>query len=192
MVNPEPSEERPKNASIPFEFDPARVEESFAKLKRQLSAWAKKGRYSKVRIKFRGKQILPDLPLAAAIAVEGATFYWSGLFRTLLLNIAGKSFLEVELVNDSGALIQEARAAILSGDLAVALRLLDRAAAIDERNAEVHLQRGVARKLHGDRSGARESFTHAIELQPDGVSGREAQRLLRNLAEEEAIVRSST
>ena len=39
---------------LPFEIDPKKIEESLNKLKDQVVVWAKRGRYTKVRFKFRG------------------------------------------------------------------------------------------------------------------------------------------
>src|SRR5687767_7255476 len=59
-----------KGRALPFEIDPRRMEESLKKLQGEMVHWANKGRYTKVRFKFRGKQLLPDLPLAAVVAAE--------------------------------------------------------------------------------------------------------------------------
>ena len=103
----QPVEAVPVSPTLPFEIDPQKIEASLNKLKDQVVTLAKKGRYTKVRFKFRGKQLLPDLPLAAVAAVEGVTFYWAGLLRMLVFNLAGRTVLEVELVNDSEKKIHE-------------------------------------------------------------------------------------
>jgi len=61
----------PQGRVLPFEIDPAQLEAGFKKLRGELVHWTNKGRYTKVRFKFRGKQLLPDLPLAAVAAAEG-------------------------------------------------------------------------------------------------------------------------
>jgi hypothetical protein len=88
------------------DVEPGRIEEMLHKLRTEVGALANKGRYTRVRFKFRGKQLLPDLPLAAVIAAEGLTFYWTGILRALLVNVAGRSVLSVELVNDSGRFVR--------------------------------------------------------------------------------------
>jgi hypothetical protein len=108
-------------ATLPFEINPDELDASLVKLKEQVVVWAKRGRYTKVRFKFRGKQLLPDIPLAAVVAFEGATFYWAGLLRMLVFNLAGRTLIEVELVNDSEKRIQQGKEALLSGDLDDAL-----------------------------------------------------------------------
>ncbi|MGV3625669.1 MAG: DUF4342 domain-containing protein, partial [Archangium sp.] len=86
----EPEKQRAPLA-LPFEIDPQKIEASLNKLKDQVVTLAKKGRYTKVRFKFRGKQLLPDIPLAAVVAVEGATFYWAGVLRAVVFTLAGRT-----------------------------------------------------------------------------------------------------
>jgi tetratricopeptide (TPR) repeat protein len=166
---------------LPFEVDPRRIEASLDRLREQLVAWAKKGRYTKVRFKFRGKQLLPDMPLAAVLAVEGATFYWTGLLRALVFNLAGRTLIDVELVNDSEKQLARGKEALLSGDLDEALAAFEAALDMDHDNPAVHLNLGVAWKLTGDRGKARRALERAKALDPDGPIGAEAERLLATL-----------
>lgn len=163
--------------ALPFEIDPKRVEESLRKLQDEVVHWANKGRYTKVRFKFRGKQLLPDLPLAAVMAAEGLTFYWGGILRALIANVVGGSVIQVELVNDADKRVQAGREALLSGDVDQALALFREALAMDRDNAPGHLNVGVALKLKGDRAGALAAFEKARELDPEGPVGAEAERL---------------
>lgn len=173
----------PKNI-LPFEIDPKKVEESLKRFRDQIVQLAKKGRYTKVRIKFRGKQLLPDLPLAAVVAVEGATFYWTGLLRALVFNLAGRAVIDVELVNDSEKRIAAGKEALLSGELDEALSAFREALEMDPENPIVHLNLGVAYKLKGQREVARLALQKAKELDPHGPSGAEADRLLGSLSKE--------
>jgi tetratricopeptide (TPR) repeat protein len=170
----------PKN-TLPFEIDPKRVEDSLKKFRDQLVQLAKKGRYTKVRFKFRGKQLLPDLPLAAVVAVEGATFYWTGLLRLLVFNLAGRAVIEVELVNDSEKRITTGKEALLSGDLDEALKAFREALEMDPENPLVHLNLGVAYKLRGQKEVARMALQKAKTLDAHGPTGMEADRLLTGL-----------
>lgn len=160
------------------------MEESLKRFRDQIVQLAKKGRYTKVRIKFRGKQLLPDLPLAAVVAVEGATFYWTGLLRALVFNLAGRAVIDVELVNDSEKRIAAGKEALLSGELDEALAAFRDALDMDPENPIVHLNLGVAYKLKGQREVARLALQKAKELDPHGPSGAEADRLLGSLAKE--------
>jgi tetratricopeptide (TPR) repeat protein len=170
----------PKN-TLPFEIDPKKVEESLKKFRDQIVQLTKKGRYTKVRFKFRGKQLLPDLPLAAVMAVEGATFYWTGLLRALVFNLAGRAVIDVELVNDSEKRITAGKEALLSGDLDVALASFREALDMDPENPLVHLNLGVAYKLKGQKEVARLALQQAKKFDPTGPTGSEADRLLQTL-----------
>ena len=167
--------------ALPIEIDPTRVEATLSKLRDQLVAWANKGRYTKVRFKFRGKQLLPDIPLAAVMAAEGLTFYWGGILRALIVNLAGKTVLDVEFVNDSEKQIQLGKEALLSGDVDRALKLFHEALSMDPNNAKVHLNLGIALKLKGDLPGARTALERARSLDPKGSTGADAERLLAAL-----------
>jgi tetratricopeptide (TPR) repeat protein len=170
----------PKN-TLPFEIDPKKVEDSLKKFRDQLLKFTKKGRYTKVRFKFRGKQLLPDLPLAAVMAVEGATFYWTGLLRLLVFNLAGRAVIDVELVHDSEKRITAGKEALLSGDLDVALAAFREALEMDPENPVVHLNLGVAYKLKGQKEIARMALQKAKSLDGHGPTGMEADRLLTGL-----------
>jgi tetratricopeptide (TPR) repeat protein len=177
----EPKEKKSDSKTLPFEVDPKKLEESLNSLKDQVVKLAKKGRYTKVRFKFRGKQLLPDLPLAAVAAVEGLTFYWAGLLRLLVFNLAGRTLIEVELVNDSEKRIQKGKEALLSGELETALKHFKEAKDMDPDNPHVHLNLGVANKLKGDVLLARQALEKAKALDPKGPTGAEAERLLAGL-----------
>jgi tetratricopeptide (TPR) repeat protein len=170
-------EPQDKGRALPFEIDPKRVEESLKKLQGEMVHWANKGRYTKVRFKFRGKQLLPDLPLAAVVAAEGLTFYWGGILRALVANVVGQSVLSVEFINDSEKRVQAGKEALLSGDVDQALTEFREALSMDRDNASAHLNVGVALKLKGDREGALAAFEKAKEKDPEGPVGAEAERL---------------
>jgi tetratricopeptide (TPR) repeat protein len=161
--------------------EPGRIEEMLHKLRTELGALANKGRYTRVRFKFRGKQLLPDLPLAAVIAAEGLTFYWTGILRTLLVNVAGKSVLSVELVNDSGRHIQAGKDELIVGEVDRAIEAFRKALRMERDNPRAHLHLGAALRLKGSKAEAKESLERALQLDPHGEVGREATELLRRL-----------
>jgi tetratricopeptide (TPR) repeat protein len=167
--------------AFPIELDPKRIDETLGKIRNELSHWAKKGRYTKVRFKFRGKQLLPDLPLAAVIAAEGLTFYWGGILRALLVNFGARSLFNVELVNDSEKRIQRGKEELLSGDVDKALVSFREAIDMDRDNPRAHLNVGVALKIKGDYPGARSALEKARSLDPDGPVGVEAERMIASL-----------
>jgi len=168
--------------TLPFELDPRRLEEGLKSLQGELVHWANKGRYTRVRFKFRGKQLLPDLPLAAVVAAEGLTFYWGGILRALLFNVAGKSVLSVELVNDADKRVQVGRECLLSGEVEEAQAHFREALAMDRDHPGAHLNLGVTYKLQGRRELAAAALEKARQKDPEGAVGAEAERLLKGLA----------
>jgi tetratricopeptide (TPR) repeat protein len=168
-------------ATLPVDVQPGAIDEALRKVTESLRQWANAGRYTKVRFKFRGKPLLPDLPLAAVVAAEGLTFYWTGILRALLVNVAGRSVLDVELVNDSEHHLQKGKEELLSGEVDRAIAEFRTALAKQHDNPRAHLNLGVALKLKGDRTGARASLEKARTLDPEGAVGKEAERLLKGL-----------
>ena len=168
-------------STLPVDVQPGAIDEAMSKVTETLRQWANAGRYTKVRFKFRGKPLLPDLPLAAVVAAEGLTFYWTGILRALLVNVAGRSVLDVELVNDSEQHVQKGKEELLSGEVDRAIAEFRTALAKQHDNPRGHLNLGIALKLKGDRSGARAALERAKGLDPDGPVGKEAERLLRGL-----------
>jgi tetratricopeptide (TPR) repeat protein len=163
------------------DVEPGRIEEMLHKLRTELGALANKGRYTRVRFKFRGKQLLPDLPLAAVIAAEGLTFYWTGILRALLVNVAGRSVLSVELVNDSGRFVQAGKDELIAGEVDRAIEAFRKALRMERDNPRAHLHLGAALRLKGNLAEAREALERARSLDPHGEVGREAAELLRRM-----------
>jgi tetratricopeptide (TPR) repeat protein len=163
------------------DVEPGRIEEMLHKLRTEVGALANKGRYTRVRFKFRGKQLLPDLPLAAVIAAEGLTFYWTGILRALLVNVAGRSVLSVELVNDSGRFVQSGKEELLAGDVDKAIDAFRTALRMERDNPRAYLHLGAALRLKGKYTEAREALQRARSLDPRGEVGREATELLRKM-----------
>jgi len=169
-------------STLPVDVKPGAVDEALGKVTETLRQWANAGRYTKVRFKFRGKPLLPDLPLAAVMAAEGLTFYWSGILRALLVNVAGRSVLDVELVNDSENHVQKGKEELLSGEVDRAISEFRTALAKQHDNPRAHLNLGIALKLRGDRAGARAALERAKGYDPDGPVCKEAERLLQGLS----------
>jgi tetratricopeptide (TPR) repeat protein len=169
---------KPSGGVMSVEVEPSQVEETLTRIREELTHWAKKGRHTKVRFKIRGKQLLPDIPLAAVVAGEALTFYWGGLLRALIVNVAGNALFKVELVNDSEKKVATGKEQLLLGELERALALFQEAVEMDRDNASAHLNMGIALKLKGDRFGARESLEKAKSLDPHGPFGAEAERIL--------------
>lgn len=186
VLEPEDPEAAPGTSARPrfsLEVASENVTEAMAELRRQATYWVDRGRYNKVRVKRNGKAVLPDIPIGALVAFEAATFFWTGLLRGAVVNVVGRAFFEVELINEAEDHYKRGLEHFLAGDLDEAERCLDRALRIDERYPRAHLQLGVLRKLQKRHDEARHHFEQALKHDRGGDTGREAEVHLKKLNE---------
>jgi tetratricopeptide (TPR) repeat protein len=160
------------------------VTDAMTTLRDKVTYWADRGRYNKIRIMRGGKPILPDIPVAAVMAFEAATFFWMGPLRAVVTNVVGRVFFEVELINEAEEHYKRGLEHFLAGDLADAEDCLERALRIDDRYPRAHLQLGVLRKVQGRLEDATEHFEKAVVHDKGGDTGREAEVHLKKMKRE--------
>jgi tetratricopeptide (TPR) repeat protein len=156
------------------------LENALGKIREQARDVMSKGQHTRVRIRFRGKQIA-EVPIAVVAAAEVASFWWFGPLRVVLGHVVGKAVLDVEFISNADHHVAEGRRFLADGELEKALLEFDRALAMDRHCPGAHLGRGIALKLRGDKEGARAAFVKAEEVDPRGEAGREARRHRDNL-----------
>lgn len=185
----EEREREAKQARPKFSLEVAseNVADAFESLRDQVEYWANRGRYNKVRIKRKGKAVVPDIPVGALLAFEAATFFWTGILRAAIANVVGRVFFEVELVNEAEEHYREGLSYFLAGDLDDADKKLKEALRIDPRFARAHLQMGVLRKVQGRHADARTHFQKAKDNDPKGEVGKEASAHLKKLKAERRV-----
>lgn len=176
----EAGEDRPR---FSMEVVGENVTEAMTQLRDKVQYWVDRGRYNKVRIKRGGKPILPDIPVGALMAIEAATFFWTGLLRGAVVNVVGRVLFEVELINEAEEHYKRGLEHFLAGDLEDAESCLEKSLRIDERYPRAHLQLGVLRKVQGRKKEAQAHFEKAIEYDKGGDTGREAEIHLKKLTE---------
>ena len=103
--------------SFRLEIDPDRIEETMKRLRERAQESFTAGRYTKVRLSYKGKPILPDIPLAVFLAAEGMSFWLVTPLPALLVNLGAKAFLDVEFVHEADELVQEGLALYLDGEI---------------------------------------------------------------------------
>ncbi len=175
------AEEPPARPRFNLEVASENVSEAMGQLKNQVEYWVDRGRYNKVRVKRNGKPVLPDIPVGALMAFEAATFFWTGLLRGAVVNVVGRVFFEIEMINEAEEHYKRGLEHFLAGDLEDADQCLAKALRIDERYPRAHLQLGVLRKLQGRRDEARKHFEAAVRFDKGGDTGREAEVHLSKL-----------
>ena len=173
--------EDPGVEAVPFTIDRGDLQKSVRAIAQDLTELLKKGRYTKVRIKLGKRQILPELPVAVALAAGGLTAALVGPLQAILGTMVGQTVLNVELISDAATYVTRGRELILAGELEQAIAQYQIALAINRDHAPAYLALGVALKLKGDRPAARGAFERASALDPKGSTGLDAEKLLATL-----------
>ncbi|MEL7368862.1 MAG: tetratricopeptide repeat protein [Myxococcota bacterium] len=143
--------------------------------------WVDQGRYRKVRISRKGKQVLPDIPVAAVAAVEAASLYTAGFARVLAANVGARFLFDIEVVNEADKYFETGVERFLEGDLERAESALLKAVRIDDTHAGAYLQLGVLYRMRGESDKARPVLERARGLDDAGEIGRKAGDILRAL-----------
>ncbi len=164
---------------IAVELDPERMDETLKVLTDKLKHYAEQGRYTRVRIKYKGKPIIPDIPLFALLAAEAATIWWAGPLRVLVVNLGVKTFVEIELVHAAGEKVQEGQALFLDGEVEQAEALYREALRIKPGDPSALFHLGVLLKVTGKRDQARECFAAAAAVEDHPDAERAAQALAK-------------
>jgi tetratricopeptide (TPR) repeat protein len=175
----ETEDKNPWLERIAVELDPERMDQSLRVLTDKLRHYAEQGRYTRVRIKYKGKPIIPDVPLFALIAVEAATLWWAGPLRVLVVNLGVKTFVEIELVHAAGEKVQEAQALFLDGEVEQAEALYREALRIKPGDPSALFHLGVLLKVTGKKDQAKECFSAAAESEDHPDAERAAQALAK-------------
>ena len=153
-------------------------DEALKRLRDRAEHYYKKGQHTQVRLRFRGKEIA-TVPMNALIAVEAAGWaLGAGWLRLIAVNALGKTFLDVEFINEADSVVAAGKERVLDGELDEALAKFRQAIEMDRDHPAAHLNLGVALKLKGDRDGAIEAFAKAVALDPAGETGAEARKQL--------------
>jgi tetratricopeptide (TPR) repeat protein len=174
---PDPSDEKnPWLERVRVELDPERMDQSLRQLTDKLRHYAEQGRYTRVRIKYKGKPIIPDIPLFALLAAEAATIWWAGPLRVLVVNLGVKTFVEIELVHAAGEKVQEGQALFLDGEVEQAEALYREALRIKPGDPAALYHLGVLLKVTGKKDQARECFEAATQVEdhPDAERAKTA------------------
>ena len=134
-----------------WEIDPDAIDESIRQLRDRLRKLFDQGRHTKVRLSYKGKPLLPDLPLAALLAAEGLSLVLAGPLRFLLVNLGVKSFIEVEFIHEATERVAEGQDLFAAGEVDAAEARYREALAMkpDDTAALYHL--GILLRVTGRR-----------------------------------------
>lgn len=165
---------------VTLEINTNRIDESIAQVVEKVQYWYNQGMIRKVRLKHRGKAILPDIPISYFMLVQVATFFLTGVVRALAINLGARIFFEVEMINDAEELFKRGRDLYLDGELDEAIRVFEEVLRLDKNHAESYLYLGIIYKIRKDAAASRH-FHLAQKLDPHGKIGQEAARNLKKM-----------
>jgi tetratricopeptide (TPR) repeat protein len=103
-----------------IEIDPERIEQALKALRERVQQTVTTGRYTKVRLSYKGKPVMPDLPLGVFLATEGLAFWLVNPLAALLVNLGARAILDVEFLHEADELVREGLAAYLDGEITTA------------------------------------------------------------------------
>lgn len=100
-----------------WEVDPEAVEASLRTLQRRARELFDQGRYTRVRLRYKGKQLGGDFPLGALLAMEGVGLLIASPLYVLVANLGVKAFIEVEFIHEAEDRIKEGLEAFNAGEV---------------------------------------------------------------------------
>jgi len=179
-------EQQEGEAGFSLEVLGENVGEAMGQLRDGVTYWLSRGRYNKVRIKRNGKAVLPDIPVGVLLAFEAATFFWAGLLRAAIVNVAGRALFQVELVNEAEDHYRLGLEHYLAGEMDDAKAALVKSLEVDPRFARAHLQMGIIHRVQGKTREAKAALEKARE-HDDGELKVEIDAHLERIKQSHAV-----
>lgn len=164
------------NDNFRWEIDPDAIDESLRQLGDRLKRLFDQGRYTRVRLSYKGKALLPDMPLAALVAAEGLSLALAGPLRFLLVNLGMKSFIDVEFIHEASERVREGQELYAAGEIEAAEAKYREALGMRPDDVSAAYNLGVLLRVTGRREEALELLGRAAKAtdHPDGVKAAEA------------------
>jgi tetratricopeptide (TPR) repeat protein len=162
---------------LQIEIDPEKIDDSLREAGRWVRDQVETHRWTKVRLNYKGKPLLPDIPLAVFLAGEIASFWWAGPLRVVLVNLGLGSVLDVELINEADERTAEGRDLFNDGEVDAAEAKYREALRMRPGDPEALLALGVLLRVTGRKDEAREVLSRAAAA-ADHPAGEKARAML--------------
>jgi tetratricopeptide (TPR) repeat protein len=159
-----------------LEIDPEKIDEAVRTLGERARRLFENSRNMKVRLKYKGKPLMNDIPLSVFMATEALTFWYGGLLRALVMNLGVKTVLGVEIIHTADEDLASGRVFYQEGEIEEAERCYRAALELRPTHAETLYHLGVLLRVSGRRSEAMEAFEGAAKDgdSPVGLKATEA------------------
>ncbi len=182
----EQSEERTRKPrylfeDIRLEIDPENVNEAVRSLTEQVRRLVDQGRYTRVRLKYKGRPLMKDIPLGVFVASEAVTFWYAGLLRALVVNLGMRTMIEVEFIHDATEKVMEGVELYMAGEIEAAEAKYREALRMKPDDTAALYNLGVLLRVSARRDEALACFGKAAEdvEHPDGPKAAEALRRMK-------------
>jgi tetratricopeptide (TPR) repeat protein len=179
-VSDDPGDDRQR---FRVQLDPERIEEALRDLGERIQEQVTASRYTKVRLSYRGKPVLPDIPLAVFLAGEGVAFWLAGPLPALLANLGAKVVLDVEMIHEADELVQQGLQLYLDGEIEQAERKYREALAKRPDDPAALYNLGTLLRVRGRKDEALTHLRRAAmgpEGHPDVTRAAEAVARIEN------------
>ncbi len=162
-----------------LEIDPERVDEAVRTLGEQARKLVDQGRYTRVRLKYKGKPLMPDIPMGVFLATEAMTFWYTGLLKALVVNLGMRTVIEVEFIHNADEKVAEGIDLYMAGEVEDAEAKYREALRMKADDPAALYNLGVLLRVTGRRAEALECFKQAAEAEGHPDAPRAAEALER-------------
>jgi tetratricopeptide (TPR) repeat protein len=165
---------KPRLGKLAFTLDPEKLDESVREMASKLKQTVDTTRYSKVRLSYKGKPLMADIPLGLFVAGEAASLWWAGPLRLILVNLGIGSLIDVELRHDADEVLRKGQELFLEGEVDQAEEAYRKALKMRPGDSSACYNLAVLLRVTGRRREAVEYFELAAqdEDHPDGTKAR--------------------
>ncbi len=170
------SDPTPKDflGKLVFTLDPEKLDESVREVASKLRQTVDTTRYSKVRLSYKGKPLMADIPLGLFVAGEAASLWWAGPLRVIMVNLGIGSLIDVELRHDADDILRTGQELFLEGEVDEAEEAYRKALKMRPGDTATCYNLAVLLRVTGRRREAIEYFEFAAqdEVHSDGEKAR--------------------
>lgn len=159
-----------------IEIDPSRIDDAMRALSTRVRSLVDQGRYTKVRLKYKDKALMPDIPLTVFVATEAVTLWYAGLLRALLVNLGVRAIIEVEFIHDAEEKVSEGIELYMAGEIEGAEAKYREALRMKADDGAALYNLGVLLRVTARRDEAIECFEKvaAMKTHPDAERAKSA------------------
>ncbi len=178
IVSDKPDKEL--HSAFNLEIDPEKVDEAVRSLTKRVQQLIDNSKNTRVRLKYKGKPLMNDIPMPVFLATEALSFWYAGLLRALVMNLGVKTVLEVEIIHTADEDLSKGQVLYQEGEIEEAEACYRRALEMRPDHAASLYHLGVLLRVSGRRQEAMEVFERAARS-PDIPEGSKAAAALERM-----------